>query len=140
MVVIIPRNWWRMQADAAGSRAAGRNGIRSAGPPFRSLRKAWWPQRRDERGDPRRPGNGPGGATNENVAEFLAPGYGGNGTLFFNGLGYQPEEMLVDAVDDIFVSDTDTVQLSTPPYSTMTPVPSRPDATIHTYQGYALSP
>jgi hypothetical protein len=85
-------------------------------------------------------GNGPGGATNENVAEFLAPGYGGNGTLFFNGLGYQPEEMLVDAVDDIFVSDTDTVQLSPPPYSTMTPVPSRPDATIHTYQGYALSP
>ena len=36
-------------------------------------------------------GNGPGGATNENIAEFQAPAYGGNGTLFFNGLGYQPD-------------------------------------------------
>ena len=63
-----------------------------------------------------------------------------NGTLFFNGLGYQPEEMLIDGVDDIIVSDTDSVQLSAPPYSSRTEVPSRPDATTHTYQGYALSP
>ncbi|HTA38193.1 MAG TPA: hypothetical protein VK760_03915, partial [Candidatus Acidoferrales bacterium] len=85
-------------------------------------------------------GNGPGGATNENVAEFPAPAYGGNGTLFFNGLGYQPEEMLIDAIDDVIVSDTDSVQLSAPPYSARTEVPSRPNATIHTYQGFALSP
>ena len=87
-------------------------------------------------------GNGPGGVTNENIAEFLAPAYGGNGTLFFNGLGYQPYEMLIDGIDDIIVSDTDTVQLSAPPYSSMIVVPSRPQNTINTdaYHGFALSP
>jgi hypothetical protein len=85
-------------------------------------------------------GNGPGGATNENIAEFLAPSYGGDGTLFFNGVGYQPFEMLIDGIDDVIVSDTDSVQLSSPPYSSMIEVPSRPGATSVTFQGFALSP
>ena len=41
-------------------------------------------------------------------------------------LAISQSEMLIDGIDDIIMSDTDTVQLSAPPYSSMTAVPSRP--------------
>jgi hypothetical protein len=81
-------------------------------------------------------GNGPGGSTNQNVAEFPAPAYGGNGTRLL--MGYQPYEMRIDALNDLFVSDSDSLQVSAPPYATKTQI-GLPMG-IFSDNGFAISP
>jgi hypothetical protein len=80
-------------------------------------------------------GNAPGGTANQNIAEFLAPSYGGNGTLFLSG--YQPYEMRVDGYNDIIESSGDTVELSAYPYTTQTHVV---ELGPPTNQAFAISP
>ena len=80
-------------------------------------------------------GNAPGGATYQNIALFLAPSYGGNGTLYLSG--YQPYELRIDGYNDIIESSGDTVELSAHPYTTQTHVVEQGPATN---QAFAISP
>jgi hypothetical protein len=80
-------------------------------------------------------GNAPGGMTDQNVAEFPAPGYGGNGTRYLSG--YQPYELRVDGFDDVIESSGDTVELSPLPYTAQQHVQ---ETGIPTNQPFAISP
>lgn len=62
-------------------------------------------------------GNGPN-AMSSTISKFAAPSYSGAGTVFL--AGYQPYEMQIDGLDDLFLSDGDTVEISSPPYSSKT--------------------
>jgi hypothetical protein len=80
-------------------------------------------------------GNGPGGPTYQNIAEFLYPSFSGNGTLLLPG--YQPYEMRIDGYDDIIESSGDTVERSAPPYTTQVHVIELGPSTN---QPFAISP
>lgn len=76
--------------------------------------------------------------TSDYVSEYIAPSFSGTGTKLFGGAEYQAFEMSFDDFGDAVVSDESTVQVSAPPFKTMTQLAtySSPNGN----QPFALSP